>query len=86
MARLSPDELEASVLHFAEGRSQAQIADWLGASLRTVQLRIQAAIGKVPQLRPLRTQTQSKAKRPRILHLSQLTRFNGREPFNVDEI
>jgi DNA-binding CsgD family transcriptional regulator len=83
--QLTPRELETCVLHFIEGRSQELVAEWLGVTLRMVQQHISNAVLKVPELRPLRTKSLEKIRRPRIYQMSQL---NGadRGPFNADEI
>ena len=86
LSRLTAGELEVCVLHFADGRPQPLIADWLGTTLRAVQLKVQSAVEKVPELRPLMSKSRFKPKRPKVLHLSQLTRMGGREPFNIDEV
>jgi len=82
---LTPRELEVCVLHFIEGRSQDLVAEWLGLTVRMVRYHITHAVLKVPELRPLRTKSLEKIRRPRIYQLSQL---NGaqRGPFNADEI
>jgi len=85
LAGLTQRELEICVLHFVDARSQTLIAEWLNLSLRTVQWHIENAVLKVPLLRPLCIQSQTKPTRPKLLHLSQL-RPTERGPFNADEV
>jgi DNA-binding CsgD family transcriptional regulator len=85
IAKLTPAELEICLLHLVDGHSQAEIADWFGLTLRAVQKSVTLSVLKVPELRPLRTKSLQKPKRPRILQLSQL-RPTERGPFNADEL
>jgi hypothetical protein len=88
LGRLSTEEIEVCVMHFVDGRSQTTIAEWLGTNLRTVQRVIEAAVAKVPQLKPLCVKARQKPKQPRIVHLSQIENPRDRErgPFNADEL
>jgi DNA-directed RNA polymerase specialized sigma24 family protein len=87
LSRLTPRELEICTLHFVEGHSQSQIAEWFGVTLRIVQRMVESAVAKVPALQPLRVKSRQKQKRPRIIAFSQLS-SNDRQrgPFNPDEI
>jgi DNA-directed RNA polymerase specialized sigma24 family protein len=85
LQQLTPRELEICLLHFVEGRSQELIAEWFDLALRVVQRHICRAVLKVPELRPLRTKSLEKVRRPKIYQMSQLNGFD-RGPFNVDEI
>jgi hypothetical protein len=88
LERLSPDEIEICIMHFVDGHSQTTIAEWFGGNLRTIQRIVATAVAKVPQLKPLRTKTRKKPKKPRIVHLSQIEnpRDRTRGPFNADEL
>ena len=85
LQQLMPIEVEACILHFIEGRSEELVAQWLGLSLRTVQRHINHAVLKVPELRPLRKDSLTPTRRPKIYAFSQLGR-GERGPFNPDEI
>jgi len=88
LQNLTEKELETCVLHFVDGHDQMTIAEWFGTTLRAVQLLVESALRKVPQLRPLCTKTREKPPRPRIVHLSQIDNPRDRErgPFNADEL
>jgi hypothetical protein len=79
---LTPREIEVCAMHFVDGRPQSLIAEWLGLTLRCVEQCVTRAIAKQPELRSLQT----KPRRPRILHLSQLNLGCDRGPFNADEL
>jgi predicted DNA-binding protein (UPF0251 family) len=70
---LTRRELHVATLHLVDGRSQQQIAAWLGISLRFVQRAIRSAVRKVPELAPLRARRREKPSRPKIVHLSQMS-------------
>ncbi len=80
LRQLSPRETEMCILHFVEGRSQTQIAEWLGITVQMVQRHISRAVLKVPELLPLRTKGVEKPPRPRVYHLSQISRAESCDP------
>jgi FixJ family two-component response regulator len=83
--QLTPCEKEVCVLHLIEGHPQTTVADWLGVSLRVVQMHLTHAVLKIPELRPLRTKAEQKTRHPRVTPFSQLPP-DERGPFNADEI
>jgi predicted DNA-binding protein (UPF0251 family) len=84
---LTPRELEVCVLHFAEGRSQTQVAAWLGVTVRAIQKSIRRAVIKVPELKPLQVSQRQRHAKPRVVHLSQLSmRDRSSRLFNADEL
>jgi DNA-directed RNA polymerase specialized sigma24 family protein len=84
---LTPRELEVCVLHFADGRSQTQVAAWLGVTVRAIQKSIRSAVTKVPELEPLRVSQRQRHAKPRVVHLSQLSvRDRSSGLFNADEL
>ena len=85
--RLTERELEACVLHLADGWPQATVAGWLGVSRRGVQLLLASAAGKVPALRSLwaRSAAAPPPRRPRVVHLSQLATAD-RAAFDADDL
>jgi hypothetical protein len=86
LGRLSARELEICMLHFVDGRSQSLIAEWFHIDTRVVERHLQSAVAKVPQLKPLQTQSRAKPKHVRVLHLSQLPGSDCHGPFNIDEL
>ena len=89
LRRLTGPELEACVLHLADGWPQATVAGWLGVSRRGVQLLLASAAAKVPALRSLWVRSAvappPKRRRPRVLHLSQLSAADGM-PLDADDL
>ncbi len=85
LGRLTPRELEVCVLHLADGWSQETVADWLGLSRRTVQFMLASATRKVPPLQRLHARATGPARRPRIVHLSQIGSAE-RGPFDADDL
>ena len=88
LRRLTGPELEACVLHLADGWPQATVAGWLGVSRRGVQLLLASAAAKVPALRSLWVRSVAppvKRRRPRVLHLSQLSAADGM-PLDADDL
>jgi hypothetical protein len=84
---LTDRELGVCVMHLAEGRSQAEVAAWLGLSPRTVQRAIKSAVIKVPELEPLQVRQRDRHDKPVVVHLSQLSkRDRDSDLFDADEL